>query len=90
VESKGRIPSSLKAASSLLGTPGLISLGGGLPCAENFPFEEITLKVPKPPNFSEQDTKDNGQTLTIGKYDVREGKSVFDLSIALVRVLRRD
>jgi len=28
--------------------------------------------------------------LTIGKYDVREGKSVFDLSIALVRVLRRD
>jgi aromatic amino acid aminotransferase I len=86
VETKGRIPSSLKAASSLLGTPGLISLGGGLPCAENFPFEEISLKVPKPPNFSEQETKESGQTLTIGKYDVKEGKSIFDLSIALVCV----
>lgn len=64
--------------------PGLISLGGGLPCAENFPIEEITVKVPQPPNFSEKQTKENGQVLKIGKYDASEGKSVYDLSIALV------
>lgn len=86
MESKGRIPSSLKAASSLLGTPGLISLGGGLPCSENFPIEEITLKVPQPPHFSEEETRESGQVLTIGKYDVKRGKSIYDLSIALVRV----
>jgi aromatic amino acid aminotransferase I len=64
--------------------PGLISLGGGLPCPENFPFEEINMKVPKPPQFSEQETRENGQMVHAGKYDASEGKSVYDLSIAMV------
>ncbi|TVY13197.1 Aromatic amino acid aminotransferase [Lachnellula arida] len=83
IESKSRQPSSLKAAAQYLKNPGLISLGGGLPCAENFPMEELTIKVPSPPHFSEQETKVSGTVLTAGKYDVAEGRSAYDLSIAL-------
>jgi len=66
-----------------LKTPGLISLGGGLPVAENFPISELSIKVPTPPHFSERETEETGTTLTAGKYYVSEGKSVYDLSIAL-------
>jgi aromatic amino acid aminotransferase I len=83
VESKSRQPSSLKGAARHLGKPGLISLGGGLPLAENFPIQELSFKVPKPPHFSERETSETGTTLTAGKYDVAEGKSAYDLSIAL-------
>lgn len=83
VESKSRKPSSLKGAARYLKTPGLISLGGGLPCAEHFPFEELTIKVPTPPHFSEQATKESGTILKAGKYDISEGSSVYDLSVAL-------
>lgn len=41
------------------------------------------MKVPSAPRFSEQDTLESGQTVTIGKYDVRDADAVYDLSIAL-------
>ncbi|KAK6582378.1 hypothetical protein PZA11_004786 [Diplocarpon coronariae] len=84
VESKARQPSSLKAAARYLGNPGLISLGGGLPVASNFPLQEISVKVPTVPHFSESETKHNGTILTAGKYDASEtDDGVYDLSIAL-------
>ncbi|KAF4628817.1 hypothetical protein G7Y89_g9336 [Cudoniella acicularis] len=83
VESRSRQPSSLKGAAKFLNNPGLISLGGGLPCAEYFPIEELTVKVPSPPHFSEQETKESGTVLKAGKYDVSGGHSAYDLSIAL-------
>lgn len=83
IESKARQPSSLKGAAKYLKTPGLISLGGGLPVAANFPIEEISVKVSTAPHFSEKQAIETGSTLTAGKYDVSEGKSVYDLSIAL-------
>lgn len=55
----------------------LISLGGGLPSSENFPFERMDIKVPLPPHFSEQETKESGVVSTTGKYDVSEGKSLY-------------
>jgi aromatic amino acid aminotransferase I len=61
----------------------LISLGGGLPLAENFPIEEISIKVPTPPHFKEKQATETGTILSAGKYDVAEGKSVYDLAIAL-------
>jgi aromatic amino acid aminotransferase I len=61
----------------------LISLGGGLPLAENFPIEEISVKVPTPPHFKEKEAIKTGTTLSAGKYDVSEEKSVYDLAIAL-------
>lgn len=41
------------------------------------------MKVPVAPYFSEQETLEKGQTVTIGKYDVRDHDAVYDLSIAL-------
>ncbi|OGM41475.1 putative L-kynurenine/alpha-aminoadipate aminotransferase [Aspergillus bombycis] len=67
--------------------PGLISLGGGLPSSEYFPFYDCTLRVPKPPHFSEKDAlspdSPTVQTVNIGKYDVNNELSEYDLSIAL-------
>lgn len=82
-ESKARKPSTLKGAAKYLKTPGLISLGGGLPCSEYFPISEIDFKVPSVPHFSEQETLTSGVTIKSGKYDISEGKSAFDLSVAL-------
>lgn len=82
-ESKARQPSSLKSAAKHLKKPGLISLGGGLPCSDYFPIGQIDVTVPTVPNFSEEDTRKSGTILTSGKHDASEGKSVYDLSIAL-------
>ncbi|KAH8591376.1 aromatic amino acid aminotransferase-like protein [Bisporella sp. PMI_857] len=83
LESKSRIPSSLKGAARHLKKPGIISLGGGLPCAEYFPIEELNMKIPKPPHFTEEETSKSGQIVRAGKYDVSEGHGIYDLSIAL-------
>ncbi|KAL9943809.1 hypothetical protein D7B24_003906 [Verticillium nonalfalfae] len=86
-EAAVRKPCTLKQAARFLKTPGLISLGGGLPSSEYFPFSELTMRVPTPPDFAEKDNlsaqSPTAQTISIGKYDVREGKSEYDLSIAL-------
>ncbi|KAL9598926.1 MAG: hypothetical protein Q9219_004192 [cf. Caloplaca sp. 3 TL-2023] len=81
-ECKSRQPSSLKAASQLLKTPGLISLGGGLPSSTVFPFEHIEVKVPQPPHFSEPETRESGVLVKAGKHDAAEGKSIYDIHIA--------
>ncbi|KAK0731640.1 aromatic amino acid aminotransferase [Lasiosphaeris hirsuta] len=84
-ESAVREPCVLKSAAKHLKNPGLISLGGGLPCAEYFPFESLSLRVPAPPHFSETATRapGGGADLRIGKYDVAAGVAEYDLSIAL-------
>lgn len=56
---------------------GMISLGGGLPSSEYFPFERIDIKVPAPPDFSETATKESGIVKSAGKRDIAEGKSIF-------------
>lgn len=65
-----------------LSKPGLISLGGGLPTSEYFPFDEYSFKAPRPGYFSEAETEMLGQTVTAGKYDLRDDKSLFDISTA--------
>ncbi|KAH6634321.1 pyridoxal phosphate-dependent transferase [Chaetomium sp. MPI-SDFR-AT-0129] len=93
-ESTLRHPCKLKQAAKHLNNPGLISLGGGLPCPEYFPISSLTLHVPAPPDFSEAATlaPGGGETLTIGKYDTTlpppsAGDALhhpeYDLSIAL-------
>lgn len=83
LESKSRQPSSLKGAAKYFKVPGMISLGGGLPLADKFPIEELSVKVPIPGHFSEAEARESGATLTVGKYDVSEKDAVYDLSIAL-------
>ncbi|MCJ1334741.1 Aromatic/aminoadipate aminotransferase 1 [Bachmanniomyces sp. S44760] len=81
-ESKSRKGSTLKGAAKYLKQPDLISLGGGLPSSEYFPFEQLQIKVPTPPHFSEEETKTTGMTATAGKHDIEEGKSLFDIHVA--------
>lgn len=81
-ESRARQPSSLKGAMKYF-RPDMISLGGGLPASEYFPFEKIDIKVPAPPQFSEDEIAGTGVIYSAGKNDVSEGKSLYDLSIAL-------
>ncbi|KAL8869250.1 MAG: hypothetical protein Q9174_004412, partial [Haloplaca sp. 1 TL-2023] len=81
-EAQSRMGSSLKAASQLIKTPGLISLGGGLPSSTVFPFENLSIKVPQPPHFSEPETRDSGVMVQSGKHDATEGKSLYDIHIA--------
>ncbi|PHH74637.1 hypothetical protein CDD83_4541 [Cordyceps sp. RAO-2017] len=82
-ESLERRPCSLKQAARHLKKPGLISLGSGLPSSQHFPFAQLAMKVPVAPRFSEQETLERGQTVTIGKYDMRDHGATYDLSIAL-------
>ncbi|OJJ47237.1 hypothetical protein ASPZODRAFT_64803 [Penicilliopsis zonata CBS 506.65] len=83
LESRSRKSSTLKGAAKYMKNPGLISLGGGLPSADYFPFEHIDFKVPKVPQFSPEETKETGVLLKATKNDIREGKSLYDLEICL-------
>ena len=56
---------------------GLISLGGGLPSSQYFPIDQLDIKVPSPPHFSENATKEAGIVKSAGKYDIAEGKSIY-------------
>ncbi|KZF26145.1 PLP-dependent transferase [Xylona heveae TC161] len=82
-EAASRAAPSLKGLAKYLSKPGILSLGGGLPSSEFFPFESIDIKVPQVGQFSEQETRESGVQVHAGKHDVIEDKSVFDLSIAL-------
>lgn len=82
-ESLDRKPCTLKLAAKHLKKPGLISLGGGLPSSKHFPIAELDMKVAQAPYFSEKETVEKGQTVNIGKYDVRDQDGTYDLSIAL-------
>ncbi|KAF2001197.1 aromatic amino acid aminotransferase 1 [Amniculicola lignicola CBS 123094] len=73
---------SLKKAAKYLGKPGIISLGGGLPSSEYFPFQELCLKVPQIGHFSEKEAQDTGIVITAGKHDFAQEKSIFDIATA--------
>lgn len=77
-ETKMRKPSSLKGAMKFF-TPETISLCGGLPSSDYFPFEELAFQVSQSPSFLP------GQVNTVKarKHDIQEGKSDFDLSVCL-------
>ena len=77
-ESSARHQSTIKSAAKLLKTPGLISLGGGLPSSEYIPFSGVDIRVPMPPDFKEE----RSVTISSDKYDMAEGKSIYDISVA--------
>ncbi|PCD38726.1 hypothetical protein AU210_007190 [Fusarium oxysporum f. sp. radicis-cucumerinum] len=84
-ESAGRTGSSLKGAFKHLKNPGIISLGGGLPLSEYFPFESLAFAVPSFPGTGGtqiNENRGNGNVLA-EKNDLLEGRSVYDISIAL-------
>ncbi|KAK6537910.1 Aromatic/aminoadipate aminotransferase 1 [Orbilia ellipsospora] len=83
LESKSRQPSPLKQAARYLSKEGMISLGGGLPSSAYFPFDHVSVGVPRGDLFSEKDIHEYAHNVTIGKHDMKEGKSAYDLSVAL-------
>ena len=74
-ESAVRKGNSLKGAARFLKNPGLISLGGGLPSSEYFPFEELSFRTSAFGGNAEAN-------VTAGKHDMAEGKSDFDIDTA--------
>ena len=54
---------------------GLISLGGGLPSSDYYPFEELSIKVPIPSTSVDNNFPD--VIVTAGKNDIRDGKSLY-------------
>lgn len=57
----------------------MVSLGGGLPSSEYFPFEELSIKVPELGRFR---NCDDGPVLVSGKHDLLHGQSDFDIATA--------
>lgn len=81
-EAHARKGNRLKGAAKYLKNPGLISLGGGLPSSEYFPFDELSFKAPEIGHYSEKEIHEGGKLLTAGKHDLAEDKSIFDISTA--------
>ena len=77
-EAKARKSSSLKGAMKYFNKD-TISLCGGLPSSEYFPFEELAFEVQTSPEFVPSQTK----VVRGRKYDIAEDKSAIDLSVAL-------
>ncbi|OGE56575.1 hypothetical protein PENARI_c003G10832 [Penicillium arizonense] len=77
----------LKQAAGYINNPDMVSLGGGLPSSECFPFYDWSFRVPMPHDFPSKDLASadcpTTQTVSIGKHDVKAGISEYDLSIAL-------
>ncbi|KAH8647143.1 pyridoxal phosphate-dependent transferase [Xylariales sp. PMI_506] len=83
-ESSSRTGSSLKGAFKHLQKPGIISLGGGVPLAEYFPFENIDFDAAAVPQLENGPTSTLGSNvLHVGKHDLSNGQGIFDLAVAL-------
>lgn len=77
-----RPPCALKQAATHLNTPGLLSLGGGLPSSKYFPFSKLSFQTPTILQLTGATGEDDEQTVTIGKDDVLEGTSEYDIATA--------
>ncbi|EGE06330.1 amino transferase [Trichophyton equinum CBS 127.97] len=75
-------PSTLKQVALYMG-PSVISLGGGLPSQEYFPFHEISVKAPSPRQFADPAPANPECVFSSTKHDVADGTSDFDLEVAL-------
>ncbi|KAL1637191.1 Aromatic/aminoadipate aminotransferase 1 [Neofusicoccum ribis] len=80
-ESRSRTSARLKGAAAYLGRPGIISLGGGLPSSEYFPFDGLTVRAPGPDHFDDADAA-AWTALAAGKHDMAAGRSNYDIATA--------
>lgn len=75
----------MKNAFKHLKNPNVISLGGGLPLSDYFPFETLafTVSSPETPKSPNQYLNGNQNALFSSKHDIGQGRSIYDLSVAL-------
>ncbi|KAF2403945.1 PLP-dependent transferase [Trichodelitschia bisporula] len=79
-EALSRHPSSVKSAAKYLSQPGLISLGGGLPSSNYFPFSQLTISVPPKGGPFADPSPTPHTTVTAGKNDQANGTSLADIA----------
>ncbi|KAH6664579.1 pyridoxal phosphate-dependent transferase [Halenospora varia] len=83
-ESARRTGSTLKSALKHLKNPDVISLGGGLPLSDYFPFKGMDLAVPAIHQPGKHRTEpNNSDSLHTGKNDLADGLGIYDLATAL-------
>ncbi|EHK22741.1 uncharacterized protein TRIVIDRAFT_28899 [Trichoderma virens Gv29-8] len=82
-ESTSRTGSTLKNAAKHLSNPEVISLGGGIPLSDYFPFEEVILRPSSLDNLNDGEKTSSQTTLHATKHDIADGTSEYDLSVAL-------
>lgn len=83
-EAKSRNPSPLKQAFKYFHDPNIISLGGGLPLPENFPFDSISTKSINPPfngGINKVPTNDDCLEFTVPKHNDDSGLIPLDTSL---------
>ncbi|KAI9668810.1 MAG: Aromatic/aminoadipate aminotransferase 1 [Alyxoria varia] len=82
-ESMTRGASRIKKAAQYISLDGMISLGGGLPAPDYFPFEDCTFKAPPFGGpFDEEHTRKSGTEIRYGKHDMDTGESAYDIATA--------
>ena len=81
-EADERRPSAIKEAAQYLKLDNMLTLGGGLPSSDYFPFADFGFKAPAVGHFSEEETLKSGTVLDAGKHDMAEGKSFYDIATA--------
>ncbi|CAG8367846.1 unnamed protein product [Penicillium salamii] len=82
-ESAKRAGSSLKGAFKYLKNPDMISLGGGLPLSDYFPFKSMDMTLPPSETSDLKTRSEKDITLHSGKRDLLDGISTYDLDTAL-------
>ncbi|KAJ5549167.1 aromatic aminotransferase Aro8 [Penicillium frequentans] len=80
LEARSRGAATLKAAGAELNGD-VISLGTGRPSPEYFPFLKMSMEFPSGPEFLENSKHRSSKE--IGKYDIQDKKSAFDLAVSL-------
>ncbi|KAL7944054.1 pyridoxal phosphate-dependent transferase [Trichoderma barbatum] len=82
-ECLARAPGILKVAARFLKRPGMISLAGGLPSPDYFPFNSLSAEIPAIPGARGSNISETESTITMGLRDIATGDAAFDLSVAL-------
>lgn len=82
-ECLARAPGILKVAARFLKRPGMISLAGGLPNPDMFPFNSLSATIPTIPGSRGADLSETESTITMGLHDIASADASFDLSVAL-------
>ncbi|RFU74871.1 aromatic amino acid aminotransferase [Trichoderma arundinaceum] len=78
-----RAPGILKVAARFLKRPGMISLAGGLPSPDCFPFNSISASIPAIPSPNGGKVSEAESTITMGLHDIASEDAAFDLSVSL-------
>ncbi|KAM0255532.1 hypothetical protein ACHAQJ_005679 [Trichoderma viride] len=82
-ECLARAPGILKVAARFLNRSGMISLAGGMPSPNCFPFNSLSASIPTIPSSSRSNISEAESNITMGLDDITFKNAALDLSVAL-------